>query len=187
MRILHGAISGSPIAVKIGGQEVQSAAFSDVTYYTPVASGPVILTIERAHSPGVIITEFGTTLAEKTEYSVLALGDEQSGGTTIQLIAEPAERPAKGMARIQLVNAVGGVTPIIAEGDGVSLGPVDYGQASGYITVPSGVKSLGVRPSWGAEMIRVTVALDSQGEATVLVTGSGGLGLTYAWVYPDLD
>lgn len=187
IRLIHGAIDGSPLAVKIDDEIVQQAAFAEVTGYVEVPKGAHMVVAERANLPNGSAAEFASEFAEKTEYTFFVYGEVGRSGFTFNLMADPVSRPERGMARVQLLNAVAGSSGVYLDVDGQSYGPVALGWTSGFVDTTSGAKTFVIKSARGTRIADFAWDLADRGELTLLLTGSESLGLRFVRAYPDLD
>jgi hypothetical protein len=187
IRLIHGAIDGPPVEVLHGSVFIQSARFTDVTGFVPVDPGPNNISVQRANSPGVTQNSLSQTLAEDTEYTVLIFSDSDGGQPRASLFEEPVVRPAAGLSRVQLINALLGSSPLELVIGGAASARAGYGTTSGFIEVGSGAQLGSVRNAAGQEVASLSLTLVDRGELTIVLIGSVELGQAFVRLYEDLD
>jgi hypothetical protein len=187
LRIIHGSVDSPPVMVRIGETMVQKAQYAQVTDYVPVAQGPAIITVEHVNTPGDVVGELTVDFKEATEYSLFVVGETRHGDFGMTIIEEPVARPASGVARVQLLNALPDSASLLLHGTGFDIGPVSFSGSSGFVEVPMGAQTVTVGDQWRRVISQVDLNLVDQGEATVVVSGSGDLHVNYTRVYYDLD
>ena len=187
LRLLHGSVIGVPVDVLIGGLLIQSARFGDVTSYVPVEKGQTVISVERANNPGTVEAALTNTFEKDTEYSLLLYATSSSGETRAVIFPEPIERPEKGFARVQVVNALEGSPSVALAVAGVSTVATPLATASGFVIVPAGLQQIVVRDANGNTLANQPITLVDRGESTILVTGSKSLGFVTTRQFDDLD
>ncbi len=186
-RIIHASVDSSPYSVSAGDKFLQKAAYADVTEYVPLDQGPVLLTVSRLNFPGDVLTQIASNTKESTEYSLFVFGEKRRGSFRTTMLEEPVVRPAKGQARVQLLNALPDHPRAVLTATGLKIGPVNYSTSSGYTEVASGPLAVSVGTEDGRVISSQTLLLPDQGEATVVVSGSADLNVRFVRVYYDLD
>ncbi len=187
LRIVHGSIDAAPVTVRIGDVFLQKAAYAEVTSYVPVVPGPAVVTVERANAPGDIVAQLNIDFRPETEYSLFVVGETRHNDFGVTVIEEPVVRPASGIARLQLLNALPDSAAVKLQGTGFTVGPTGFSASSGFVEVPGGVQPVTVAYDNGRVIGQIELQLEDRGEATVVVSGSGDLRLNFTRVYYDLD
>ncbi len=187
IRILHGALDIEPVDLRIGDQILNHSAFMETNFYSDVPSGSQLVTLERGNSPGVNLFQSAVALADKTEYSLLLSGQATRNNFNVTVLEEPVIRPAKGLGRVQLVNLLEGSAALILNGGGVTLGPVPFRLASGYVELPSGLQTFSITNDRGGSVNVVPTTVPEQGEVTIVLGGYASQGVVITKVYTDLD
>lgn len=187
VRMIHASIDGAPLTASIPGLVLQKARFAELTSYVPLQPGGVNITVERVNSPGVTVGNISAVLAEDTEYTLFVHGSAQAGTIEALLLTEPVERPEEGTARVQLLNGYIGSSGMELRGTGFGTPRAAEGASSGFITVPSGVQQISVVDERGRTIQSAAITLEDRGEATVVISGSRDLGISFLRTYVDLD
>jgi hypothetical protein len=187
IRIIHGALDVAPVDLKIGESYLNRGTFMIPDFYSSVNKGTQNIILERANSPGVTYFSQPMELADKTEYSLILSGRTSRNTFAVTVLEEPVVRPDSGQARVQLVNALEGSSPLVLNGGGISLGPVAFRGGSGYGVVASGPQTFTVTNTKGGLVGTVTTDLADRGEATIVFGGASSEGVVISKVYTDLD
>ncbi|MCB0359885.1 MAG: DUF4397 domain-containing protein, partial [Bdellovibrionales bacterium] len=167
-------------------EELASAHYAEPTFYRQVDSGSIVLTVERAHSPGVVVDTIPTTLLPNTEYSLLLYGKAGNGGLQLALLEDYTGRPSEGMGIVHVVNGY------FRETLSATLGPVAYadlayGSGSTFDEIPAGTHTVTVRNAGGGVLGTFDVSVAALDEVTVVVLGDEDLGVVFFPLYRDLD
>ncbi len=187
VRILHGGLDFEPVDLRIADEYITKAAFMQPNFFGKLRKGPQTITLERAHSPGVIVGQIQRDFQRGMEYSVVLAGQVGRGTFNSTIIEEPIVRPEPGQARVQLVNLLENSSQLSMSGTGVALGPVLFRLASGYAVLSPGPQSFSITNSLGGVVAVPTVDIPNQGEATIVVGGDANQSVVIAQVYLDLD
>lgn len=189
VRIINASLDSEPVDLKIVDKYYNRASFMQVNFYSAVSSGDTSLIIERANSPEVVISTLNRNLLPKTEYSILVYGDHLQGNFNITTIEEPVARPELGEVRLQFINLLNNSSGLSLNGEAANIGPVSFGTASGYITIPTPantVQTFSINSS-KRTVANVNVEFIDRGENTIVIGGNQDKGVVITRVYKDLD
>lgn len=187
VRIIHASVDTEPLELRIGDRYYGRARFMEEIFFNPTPDGVINLQLERANSPGVLVTSRAATLQRNTEYSLLVTGRTETGTLETTLLEETPVAPAPGTGRVQFVHALSGSSPLKLEGAGINLGPVAFKSSSGFIDLPAGSYSANIDRSGGSAIGRADFALASGDEVTVVIGGDNSQGIRFVKIYRDLD
>lgn len=191
LRLIHASIDAVPLTVTVnqGGTlvPVHTARYAQATDYFRLEEGDALLTVERANSPGSTVVQFPLQLAKETEYTLFAVGEARKGNFRVTLLQDIVARPEEGLAHLQVMNGYDHAGPLSVSVGGLNKGPLTLGATTGFFEVASGPQTLIISTSQGGELARVALDLPDRGEATIVVSGAGDLGVHYITIYNDLD
>lgn len=187
VRILHGALDIEPVRLNSPLQDFVTADFaSDTAGYIRYPKGPQSFILERNNAPGLVVGSTTATVEDDTFYSLLLIGQANDENFRIVVLPEPAKRPEKSKAAVQLVHALIGAGGLVMNGAGTTAGPVSYGSSSGYVEVPAGPATISIATSTGKDVGTLTLNLAERGQVTILVTGNVKDGVIVKRIYDDL-
>lgn len=189
VRIINASLDSEPVDLKIAEQYFNRASFMQVNFYSEVKSGATDLILERANSPQVVISTLSENLLPKTEYSILVYGEHIRGNFNTSIIEEPVARPEIGQVRLQFMNLLNDSSGLTLNGEVADIGPVTFGNASGYVTIPTPVNTVQNFSINNSRRTVATVAVEfiDRGENTVVIGGSQDKGVIITRVFKDLD
>lgn len=188
VRTLHGSVDGSPLVLYVDDLAVEESRFAQVGPYQPVDSGEHKLRLERANSPGVVLSEFNQTFEDETEYSLLVYGTVSGGAEAVAFITDQVEKPDEGFAFVRIYSAVDGESSVglIADsGEKTEMTPL--GRASSYVVVTSGGHKFSVVNKSGKVIDSLVLDVPDRSDVSVFATGSTELGIVFTPVILDVD
>ena len=186
LRVLHGSIDTPPVIVSIDQSEFQIVDYNSQTDYRGVSAGTHTISLAYKNEPDRIVSQFSTTFAEDTEYSLFLTGQARNGGMQPSIFEEVPFQPESGFARAQIYNSFDSSSGLSLDFAGSSSESVGTGQKSDFFDIPVGSGRLLVR-SGGSVVKSIDYDVPDQGEVTVMVSGSNDLGIVFAQVFSDSD
>lgn len=175
IRVLHGAIDGSPLDVIAASAVIQNAKFGDATVHAGLGTGPQVITLSRAKDPALQVANFTIDVQKDDHYSILFFGDRYSFGLESVLLRDGAGELASGNGAIRVVHGMTGARSVNLNIAGVGSAGAEYGTASEYTQVPAGPYVVTVtRGSDGAVAYQTTVEVAQGGSYSVWVGGQQG-------------
>lgn len=187
VRILHAGLDFEPVDLRVGDQYLSHAAFLETNFYAAIGNGPQTLTLERAHSPGVVVNQTQAVLKDKTGYALLISGQVSKGTLQVTLLEEPLARPDSGQGRVKLVNLLENAGTIAAAGGGVALGPTPFRSASDYATLVAGPQTFTIKNSRGGTLAVTTIDVPDRGDATIVLGGDSNQGVIIERTFQSLS
>lgn len=186
VRILHAGLDFEPVDLRVGDVYLTHAGYLEPNFYVSLDSGSQTLTLERAHSPGVVVNQTAAALKEKTGYSLLISGQVSHGTLQVTLLEEPLVRPEKGQGRVKLVNLLenGGTLALTAAG--IALGPVPFRSASDYAIATAGPLTVTVQNNRGGVLAVTAIDVPERGDATVVIGGDNQQGVVIERTFQSL-
>ena len=191
IRILHGAVESPPLAVRGTSKEgiadiLQTAKFAEQTAYIPLKEGPQDVRVEQANAPEIVARTFSQVFNKETEYSIFAYPGAD-GATQVKLIEEPVAQPAKGNARLRILNAAKGQSSITVNSSGISLQAVPFGGVSDFVEIPIGPRRLQFRGDGSISIGYKDINPSEQAEIYLVVSGTDEFSTFFITEYDDLD
>lgn len=187
IRVIHGALDATPVAVRIVDQIVQSARFAQPTRFSEISDGPVVITVERPNAPAEVISQLPMTLEKGTEYTIFVSGMVKRDTYSVQILPEPIVRPETGFSRIRLAHSLDGAGALTLTVGTATTAAVARNAIGDYIDIPSGVQTVQVLDKNGGVVSQLALTAPDRGDLTVLVSGSRDYGVQFATAYEDLD
>jgi hypothetical protein len=187
VRIVHASIDQTPVTLRIAGQAVQTASYTQATTYVQVEEGAVTFVLERANEPAIVNYSVDATLADDTEYTLFITGRVLAGSDSAVLLTDVVGTPAEGFTNIRILNAYDGGGNLRATVAGETLSGIAPGTGSSFVAVPSGLQTFVVSDQNDNVIANISTTLTSRGEATLLVAGARSLGTVFTRIYNDLD
>ena len=187
IRILHGGLDVEPVHLNSPQLDAANSQFGeDQTTYVQFPEGPQNLIVERKNQPGVVVATVSAQVDGSSYYSLLLSGEINKKTFRTTLIPEPDDRAGSGRSRVQLVNALEGVSSLVLSGAGFTLGPVEFRNSSGFVELPAGIQTFSLNSTDGRSFGTVTADLVEKGQSTVLISGSTKDAVVVKKVYNDL-
>ncbi|MCC6221158.1 MAG: hypothetical protein IT291_07970 [Deltaproteobacteria bacterium] len=192
IRIVHGGIDVTPMALYYGEGDktryVQTARYAESTRYVPVdAADQVLISLERANSPGVGRYEFRTNLAKGVEYTALVYGEVRGKGVNVGIREDVVQRPEEGTAFLSLFNSYIGTASINVTAGSSLLGSVKFGEFLPITALASGMSEVSVNDAQGVKIAALSLNMPDRGEVLLHLTGSKDLGVVFAVPLVDYD
>lgn len=186
VRIMHGAVDTTPVTVNVGGRDVQSARYSQTTFYQGVSEGAATVSVFRQNDPSTVFATLDSNFERETEYTLFVVSKPGGSGLDIKYLTDQVIRPASGRGFLRIVNAFQ-TTTVSASTTAGAVPAVAFGSASGFVEVPSGPITVDFLNSSGGRVAGGAYEVPDQGELTLMISGSEGLGVVFVQEYKDLD
>lgn len=177
-------LAATAVDVRINGATALSnVRYGDFTSYIPLPAGAYSLEVVLAGTSTVAISA-NVTLADDTDYTVLATGGANGQPLTLQPLVDDNRAPAAGNLKLRVIHAApfgpdAESTAVSIRTDrGAVVGGLDnvpFFAASGYLEIPAGNYDLKVStPDGGTNLIDLApVDLPAGVVLSVLATGDG--------------
>jgi Domain of unknown function (DUF4397) len=157
--------SAAPVDVKVDGSTIATdLAFRGVTGYLMVSAGvhTVVVVSSDASAGAAPIATGHATVPNGGAVTVTAVastgvkssaGGSTAGGMALQVFPDDLAAPAPGHANVRVIHTIPGaprvnavLTSVIRSSNpSLVLGPVGYGQASSYVSIPAGMYQLKIK------------------------------------------
>ncbi len=156
-----------------GTLHLDGVSYGDVSTYQAIRPGDYTVAMRPAATPDAAPILTGTLHTDAGRaYTAAALGAQ--AGPTLRLLTDDLSLPGPGRARVRVVQGAQQAGPVDVTWNGGSMaGPVAFGTATGYVTVPAGHGTFGIAPSAGGP-VTVPVDLAAGGVYSVIVVQRGG-------------
>jgi hypothetical protein len=195
VRILHGAIDAAPIDVYTSlspGALIQRASFASTQLYSLLPEGQQTLTVTRAKTPSVEIRSFNVDVQSRQRMTLVLFGDNQQFGLSTRLLTDeiPEERGEGTLLRV--FDGMTGASELLisirvpnAPRNQSTTTRVAYGNATPYLSIPSGVVRVTAQRAADAKILSsVDITLDA-GEAYTLLVGGEADYYVKSTLYAD--
>jgi hypothetical protein len=181
VRILHGAIDAAPIDVYTSlspGAVIQRSAFGSTQVYSLLPEGPQTLTVTRAKTPSVEIRSFNVDVQSRQKMTLVLFGDNQQFGLSTRLLTDEVPEERGEGALLRVFDGMTGASELLVS-IGVPNAPrnqntnarVSYGNATPYLSTPSGIVRVTVQRAADAKIVSSVDVTLSAGEAYTLLVG----------------
>jgi hypothetical protein len=150
VRVAHFSPDAPNVDVYVNDSETLSdVPFRAISDYMELPAGTHVVTITAAGDADTVAFEGEVTVAADTDYTIAAIGELSSEDSEFRplILEDDNSEVGSDMARVRLVHAspdAPAVDVTAAGGDTVLFDGVPFGE-SGYVEVPAGTYTLGVR------------------------------------------
>jgi Domain of unknown function (DUF4397) len=172
VRGIYAIPGGPPVDVFVDGTRiVENLSYKQVSQYYDFATGQHTIRVVPVRQPQVSSVQREATLESKTDYTVAATGRLQSPNSEVYV--DDNTVPASDEVRFRVIHLSPDAPAVdVTAGGKLLVADLSFGEASEYLTVPSGPYTLSVTPTGKTNPVGMfPVSLDGGTAVTAFAVG----------------
>lgn len=175
VRIIHGGLDGSPLAILINGTGKGDANFASAGKYQRLPEGSPAVSLVRSASSGPVLLTVEGEIDPRKKQSVIVITKGGFDSFRGALVIDEPEDLDPGLSAIRIVNGVNGSGSMNVRIGAEPVSDIDLGTASDYVVVTPGAILIEARRSSDGELLYSgTETFDADRSYTMLITGEAG-------------